>query len=241
MVIRKISKKNSKVNSNEANKENIINNKESSQKITLKDITKQREAKEKLEKEKQLKKEAEEKKEKDRQEKLVMEYMDSMHKQVEEKQSWIFWVFPDRSGFKKIKIKLPEDFEKMTTQEPEKYKNRWVANIIMSDLHNITRPTSNRVLYGHMILVTINLSLIDEDGKLARKKPNRFGCIISWEVEDFKVSKISFKLIERIMYAMLETRKSCYFMTGYPFRALIKGFEKKGYDFSDVLNPLAGL
>ncbi len=170
-----------------------------------------------------------------------MNYMDSLHDQLEEKDLWSFWVFPDRSGFIKIKISTEEKFEKIISKEVNKYKNRWVVNIRLADLHNETDPTSHRVREGIMLMLKINAHLLDENAKISCVRSGRQSCNIAWTVDDFKVTKISFKLIERLMYTMLKTGRTCPFFTGYPLRDLIEEFEKDGYDFSDVLNPLAGL
>ncbi len=254
MVIRKISKKDSKMNEIVNGKANntikgITNgkialkdkNKTTAKKISIRDITKEREAREKLEKEKQLKKEAEEKKEKDRQEKIVADYLDSLHTQLEDKNLFVFWVFPDRSGFTKIKISTMDEFEKLATRDVNKYKNRWVVNILISDLHKMTHPWSNKVSHGVMLMLVMNAHRLDENAKVSSQWKDRLGCTISWNVDDFKITKLSFKLIERLMHAMLETRKRCSFLTGFPLKNLLNNFKKEGYDFSDVLYPLDGL
>ena len=43
------------------------------------------------------------------------------------------------------------------------------------------------------------------------------------------------------MEPIVAKKKTCVSLTGYPITNLIEDLEKKKYDFSDVLKPLAGL
>ncbi len=232
MVIKKVSKKN--------NKENV---KETKILSSYEQRELERQRKRELEKEQQLKKEAEEKKEKERKEKIIMEYMTNLKKQISEKRSWSFFTFPDRAGFKKIKVGTVKQMQEIIDKDdnPERYRNRRIVLIKMISLHDKTSPESFRVKFGIMFKVSMSVILINDKAKISDLNRDWWGCDIAWYTEDFETTKFTFKLLEKIMPFVVSERKTCTSLTGYPITALIKDLKKMGGDFSDVLNPLAGL
>ncbi len=240
MVLRKASKKNT-------NSIKINNSSKEKQTTNVKESFEERERarrQKRIDAENAKKqKELEEKKEKERKEKIVMEYMANLKKQINEKDSWSFFVFPDRAGFKKIKLGTVNQMQKLIDKDnnPEKYKNRRLVLIKMISLHDNTRPESFRVKFGIMFKVSMSVMLINDKAKISDLNKDWWGCDIAWYIEDFETTKFTFKLLERIMPFIASRRKTCTSLTGYPITALIKDLKKMGGDFSDVLNPLAGL
>lgn len=228
MVIRKVSKTDSKYNSKK--EEDSYEKRESA-----------REQKRELEKERKKQQELEAEEERLRQEEIVMDYLDNLKEQIDKKDSWSFWTFPDRSGFKKLKNMDSKKMQKLIHEDLDKYKNRRVVSFGIADIHRNTSPTSQRNQFGTMLAVKLRVWTINDDGSFSKRPRDNWGADFTWEVEDFKTTKFSFKLLERIMEPVAAKKITCVSLTGYPIAALIKDLKKLKYDLSDILNPLAGL
>jgi hypothetical protein len=204
-------------------------------------ITREREEKEEKEEKNKKQKEINKLNEIERQKRIVMPYLDNLEDQINNKKAWSFWTFPDRSGFKKLKDMSVQDMQNIINEDPEKYKNRRIAYISMMTYHKNDKPTSLKSKIGTLFAVGISIRCIDDKGILSKKSGDCWGCDFRWTLDDFKTTKFSFKLLERIMIPVAEKRKTCTSLTGTDITDIIKDLEKKKYDFSDVLKPLAGL
>lgn len=199
-----------------------------------------REEKREREGERKHREEIEAKKEKKRIEEIVLTYLDNLKQQIDKKDSWSFWTFPDRSGFKKLKYMDFKTMQNIIINDINNYKNRRVVSFKLITYHKDTEPTSLRVKYGTLFAVGLRVMNITEDG-ISKKPKDCWGCDFTWDVDDFKTTKFSFKLLERIMGPIAAKEKTCTSLTGYPITRLIHDLKKLKYDLSDVLNPLAGL
>jgi len=185
--------------------------------------------------------------EKERAHSIIFPYLDSLDAQLDAKELEGFWVFPDRSGFKKLKIAHRTEMQKIIYKDVEKYKNRKVVDFIIKTYHREGSKMKHSFLnIGTYLGVHMTVYAIDEDGKMGTGI-NAWGCKYKWEVEDFKITKLSFKLLEKIMEPVVRKQKQCTSIVGTPLRNLLKDLKKlkdsngKYYNFDDVLNPLAGL
>ena len=186
-----------------------------------------------------LEKEKAEKKEKDRIRTIIDKYLDSLDTQLDEKESRKFWVFPDRSGFKKYKNKSIKDMQRMINKEPDKYKNRNVALFKIMPTHNIIKDT---VFESTEIMLRFGITIfpIDNNG-IINGKDNAYSCDGNWRYDDFQVTKFSFKLLERILELITKYKKSFTSLLGSPISYIIKELKQKGGNFDDILSPLAGV
>lgn len=194
----------------------------------------QRAAAEKKEKDKQLEAVQEEQ----RLEKIVMPYLEKLDKQLDEKDSRVFWTFPDRSGFKKIKKTSFKQMQNILHQDVQKYAGRKICLIEVSFHYN--KPITS--LYrkdGILLYVMISTFHMDDTATMNGKNdPN--GCAFNWRIHDFCTTKLTFKLLETIMYPVADYKYQSGGFSGLPIQLTIKLLKQKKIDISDVLVPLAG-
>lgn len=177
-------------------------------------------------------------KEKKRMESIIEPYLENLKEKLTEKKSRGFYVFPDRSGFKKIK-ESNAYIEKLLQSDPKKYGGRNIAYFSIgiqeppkkSDLLSFKRQ-------GIHILVDVIIKPIDKNGKFTKKE---WGNRINWRNEDFKTTKLTFKLLESIMHPLVKLNYYSVNIMGESITTFIEDLEKLGYKFDDVLAPLAGL
>lgn len=175
--------------------------------------------------------------EKKRMESIVYPYLDNLKDQMDEKNVLWFWAFPDRSGFKKYKNLSYDEMQTYIKKNPEKYANRKIANFSLIMYHR-SKDTSYKeagILFG----VGIVMYPIKLNGDLDKKKA--WGCDFMWTLKDFKLTKFSLKLLERVMIALADKKMTCTSLTGFPISYIIQEFKKLKYNFDDCLSPLAGL
>ena len=231
MVIKRESKKDSKI------KEYPL--KEKTTKITKEETVfarvgrEMREQKQKeLEEKKQ--KEIDDAKEKNRVDKVITNYLTKLDEQLKEKSDY-FWVFPKKSGFKKL-VMSDNEMKKFVKQDVEKYANKTVAYFSIHLYHD-DEPDSTFRKYDIWMLVSIQIYKMNSKCKM----DNISGCHFIWHPDDFRTTKFSYKLLETIMRPINDGKKSCVSLTGIPVTVVIKDLQKKGIDFDDVLKPLAKL
>jgi hypothetical protein len=92
---------------------------------------------------------------------------------------------------------------------------------------------------GVRLAVGITVFPIDKTGTFVINKS--YSCDLSWDDMDFKVTKFSFKLLEKFIEPIVKYRMSYPSIIGTPIRYIIKEIESKKVDLSDVLKPLAGV
>jgi hypothetical protein len=183
-----------------------------------------------------------EKKEKEMSDKVIIDYLDKLEAHLEEKKSVHWWTQVDKSGFKRF-VSKDEKIIKMVNKEPEKYIDKQFAEYIVF-FHQNEKPDSIHRSSGVWMHVTIRIYNIKKD----TKKENKLTIAISndysmtWKSEDFKITKFSFKLMEKFLRPLAEKKFSRNTIFGTPINSTIKTVEKyANVDFSDCLNPLAGV
>lgn len=194
------------------------------------------------EKEKKLQKEkdklAQQEKEQQRLEKIIIPYVEKLDMQLNEKQLYSFWIFADLSGFNKILVTYDE-MEKLLKEDVKKYANRTVCYFSICPHHDITKQS---IYYGTDIWLTSSIITIQLDDKcnIIGKNVKRSRCDIAWETPDFKISKLTFKLLETIMHIMAEHHYNYTSLLGNSLDYMIRDLQKKGHDLSAALTPLGG-
>lgn len=191
--------------------------------------------KEDLRKEKQL--EVDKVKEEKRKEKIIVKYLTKLEERLTEADTYHFWVFPDRAGFKKIYSSV-NNMEKMLLKNPEKFKNRSIAYFAIQLYHNCNK---NSPFKKSGIWMSVSLSIFQMDDKANLHGETGNGCHWAWKTDDFKLTKFSFKLLETIMYPINDRVTSCESLMGLSITYVVDLLEKKGADFTDVLQPLANI
>ena len=197
----------------------------------------EKEAKEKFDK---LEKENSDKLEKERMLVIINKYLDSLDTQLTEKDSWEFWIFPDRSGFKKYKNKSLKYMQKMVNKDVEQYKNRNIALINIKTLHGYENKDTFHSRAGIMLSVNISIFPIDKNGILNGKN-NSWGLDFTWHINDFSISKFSFKLLERILESVQTHKLFGTHLVGISLSHVINKLKKLKVNLDDVLKPLAGI
>lgn len=183
-------------------------------------------------------KEIADKKEKIRIRNIITPYLDNLDTQLDEKDAWNFWTFPDRSGFKKYKNKSLADMKKMVSKDVEKYKNR---NIVLFKICSYQHDKKGSMFEstGVRLAVGITVFPIDKTGTFVINKS--YSCDLSWEDVDFKITKFSFKFLEKIMDVIVKHRLSYPSIIGTPIRYMLIDLKKLKVNLSDVLKPLTGV
>ncbi|MGL5934899.1 MAG: hypothetical protein ACRCZI_04675 [Cetobacterium sp.] len=172
---------------------------------------------------------------------IVKEYLISLQKQLKEKNLLSFFTFPEDSKIKKIN---DIDFTKMKKilKRNKKYHGKvlCVFTMVFHDKNSYKVFTDSNIYIGF----SISFYPIHEDGTIKKTisgQKNSWGCDMHISLEDLKVTKFSFKLIDYMIKIMYDEEISCPALTGHPLRYIIQKLQKKGYNFDGLLNPLAGL
>ena len=186
-----------------------------------------------------LEKEKAGKKEKDRIRIIIDKYLDSLDTQLDEKELYSFWTFPDRTGFKKYKNKSLKDIQRIVNKDIDQYKNRNIAKIHVKPFHH-EKSDSMHGKVGVLLSVGISIFPIDNNGVL-NGKDNAWGCDFTWHDYDFKISKFSFKLLERILESVQKHDLTGSYFIGTPFTNIVYHLKKLKVNLEDVLSPLAGV
>jgi hypothetical protein len=177
-------------------------------------------------------------KEEKRLELIVLPHLDKLFMQLTEKNTLDFWVFPDRSGFKKIVDMDFDDMQTFVKSDVEKYADRKICLFKLSFTHRDAKTSIWRKS-GILLIVSIVVFHMDNKAMLNGKNTAK-GCTFNWHFEDFKLTKLTYKLLETIMHPIADGIFECSSLGGFPLTYVIKNLEKKGIDFTDVLIPLAG-
>lgn len=171
-------------------------------------------------------------------EKLVIPYMEKLVAQLQEKNLFNFWVFPDRSGFSKINNVGYDEMQKLLKEDVDKYANRTICRVSMIDREESVTST----YYQNDIWLGLSIVIIHLDAKCnfkgAKVKRNR--CDVMWKTPDFKITKLTFKLIETLMHIMAQNNYNYASLYGYPISYVLEDLQKKGHDLSAALIPLGG-
>jgi hypothetical protein len=168
---------------------------------------------------------------------VIKQHLDKLDEKLGDEVT--FWTFPDLKGFKRIQMNTLEQMQAYINKDVEKYKNRKVCEISTCFRHR----TKDFVKRENRIWLTVSVLVlgIDDKGSLHGKKNFNNMCAVRWEEEDFRVSKLSFKLLKEIMHLVADDKHQCIDLYGIPLHKVVTDLKKKNIDISDVLSPLAGI
>lgn len=170
---------------------------------------------------------------------IIQEYLDQLEERLKEKGHHGFWTFPDRTGFKKI-VATTNKIEKMLNKDPDKYIDRQIAEYVILFHQNKKSDTMHQSSGMYLSMAIRIYDIKEKDGKLVLDLDRE--CDIAWTIDDFKISKFSFKLIEKFMKPLAEKKTSCVSILGKPLKFVIERYKKDAkVDFSDVLQPLKNI
>lgn len=167
-------------------------------------------------------------------EKIIFEYLEKLLKQLEEKNWSSFCVFPDE-GFKN-KMHGMDDIKKIIKKNPTKHK--YLACIKIYPTHN--QPTSIQRKNGIWLQSSISVTPINEKGELVNK--DAFGVSMHWKENDFKITKLSMKFLEKLMEKIIKKEVNIGDVYGFPLRDIIEDLKRlKKIDLSKYFTPLDNL
>jgi hypothetical protein len=176
--------------------------------------------------------------EKKKNETIIRIYLDKLDKQLSDKKLHVFHTFPDKPGFKKYTG--GEVFvEKFVAKDPAKYANQKIVvfNIMF---HQNQKEDSFKRSAGSWLSVGMNVFCPNEKGKLRHREYLVHSANYVWRIQDFKVTRFTFKLLEAIMHPVVN-KKADYSSLGVFLSFVISNLEKKGFKMKEFLNPLAGI
>lgn len=203
-----------------------------------------RERKEREAKEKEEKKKAEEeaKKEEERKHKLIRKYMEKLDIKLKESGAYEFWVWCDRSDFKKMKMAGRDGVEEMLKKDINKYIGRKIANIVIQTRHKEYGIKTFLIDPEAWIRSHIIVFKIDKTAKVTQKTQHK-SFNWEWHTDDFKISKPTFKLLEWLMYVVADNNFSAGGIQGTTLEHLLDYLKnKKNIKIpKDVFQPLAGI
>jgi hypothetical protein len=164
----------------------------------------------------------------------IINHLNDISKKLKEHKLFSFWYFPDQKGFKNKLNKMGyEDVEKMVKKDISNYKNRLITQIRICTMHGDT--TGFAAQYGVLLTASANTYKIEENGKLTDIE---YAIKIRWNEDDFKVSKLTFKLLERMMRISAAKKYKCVETFGCKLTEIVSDLKKKKLPIKDVLEPL---
>lgn len=206
---------------------------------SLAKIKREREEREKIERKMDEEKTLADKLERERKHKIIREHLSKLESQLSEKRLDDFWVFADRSGFKRFHGTTAE-IKKMTKSNPKKYANRMVAHYVIRMFHKSPDTDLFRKLDKWMNL-GITLYTTDDTGDMLGKYDPR-ECKVSWSDSDFELGKLSVKLMESLLKPLADKSVSCASISGLTLGYIVDHYKKNAkVDLSDILQPLKKL
>jgi hypothetical protein len=198
-------------------------------------IKREREEKEAQEEKARKQAEKDAKAEKKRKEAIIFPYLDKLMKKLKDTIGNGYWFFIEKDRIKRIKESTVE-MKEILMNNSKKYAGKYIGKFTVYTYHKDPSDADYRS-WGVYMGSQIGIFKVDKDGSIM--STGSWGCHFRWETDDFKLTKFSLKLIERLALALFETRMSCASITGMSISWVLQQLEKKGYDFSDVLSPLA--
>jgi hypothetical protein len=171
---------------------------------------------------------------KEQKEKIIVDYITKLEQTLKDSDLQSFWVFADRSGFKKIKGINQGKMQKILKTNVKKYANRELCQIKII-------PSYKPDKYGTYLLVSILVLYLDGDANMQGREVKTNSCEFLWSMDDFKITKFSFKLIERMMHIVANYEHSCTSFMGFHIEKVINDMKKRKIDISECLTPLSGI
>ena len=179
------------------------------------------------------------KKEEARKHKIIFKYLTKLDARLKESDMTHFWVWPDKPGFKKI-IMSYKEMQKHIYSDVDKYKGRNIAHFAIQLRHHKHGQTP---LFGQKDMwmgISLIVRKIDNTGKLDGKH-TAWGCDWNWLTDDFKITKFSFKFLERMMRYVNTQSVRCESIGGMPLSIVMEILDEAGAKIKDVLEPLANV
>jgi hypothetical protein len=176
--------------------------------------------------------------EKKKNEDIIRIYLDKLQKQLRDKKLTVFHTFPDKPGFKKY-TGGEATVEKLIAKNPTKYANKKIV-IFNIMFHQNEKEDSFKRSAGSWLSVGMNVFCPNEKGKLRHREYIVHSANYVWRIQDFKVTRFTFKLIEAIMYPVVN-KKADYSSLGVFLSFVISDLERRGFKMKEFLNPLAGI
>lgn len=178
------------------------------------------------------------KKEEERKHKIIYKYMEKLDQKFKERFTNGFWLWVDKPT-KVISGKGIQYFRKLISNNPEKYKNKHLAEIVVISNHKDHGKEKHLFMNKDTwISCRISIFKINNKGEFP-KKPD--GCNWTWRTDDFKISKFSFKLINFLLDVINKDIYTCGTLSGEPLSFMVKNMKKRGVDFGDLLQPLSNV
>lgn len=172
---------------------------------------------------------------------VVNDYIINLQKQLKEKNSFTFWAFPDIKEFKRITGKSMREIQSLLKKNPDKYINRNIAKISICPCPYVMKPFSN-TKYGIYLYVDVTIFKISKEATIANERGISRSSNISWEEDDFKITKLTFKFLQKIMELVNEKKITGYAaLSGVKLSKVMDSLANKKINISDVLTPLAGV
>lgn len=170
----------------------------------------------------------------DHNEKIIRRHLDSLDKQLREKDLYSFCVFPEQ-GFRNRMTEGIKEIKKYLKKNPGKHN--YLACIRIATHHKDRDSIQGRA--GVWLYADIGITPINKEGELQSSKG--FGITMHWKEEDLKITKLSLKMLEDLMQIALKKKLTIAAVFGVPFNRLIKKLKYREIDISEHLRPLAGL
>ena len=176
--------------------------------------------------------------EKKRQAVIIRPYLDNLRAQIQEKDIQDFWTFTDRKGFKKFRATYGE-VKQLLKSDKKRFQNRRIAYLTIAfhqDEKETTMHRKNDIWLG----VSFCIWQVDEDCNMTNPTFPSTGGHVCWKSDDFKTTKFSLKLIEKIMNIVNDNKAAYTSLLGLPITWIVDDLKtKKKIDISKYLNPLA--
>ena len=178
-----------------------------------------------------------EKKEYERKNKHILDYLEKLMIQLNNKKYTRFYMFTDTKSTKKMTEDLDTLIKKFK-KSPEKYGNRTIAEFKMV---SVNKSRKDSVLRDHGIYISAGIRIfpIDTNGNIHQERT--WQCDFIWLMDDFMLTKFSLKLIEQMAFIITKSRLSKPGLIGIPISVLLQDLKNRGYEFKEYLKPLAGL
>lgn len=202
-------------------------------------IVRKRKEKELAEQQAKIQEELNAKKEEERKHKIIYNYMEKLAPKFKElfgKDSNGYRVWVDAPS-KKI-TKPPKYFRDLLDKSPEKYKDKKYAEIYLKP-HHKDHGKQTGLFRDPDTWIDCNIKVfkVGKNGKWTAT----YGCKWTWRTDDFKVSKFSFKLINKLIEVVSNNIYTCGQLSGEPLSFMIKNMKKRGVKFGELLQPLTGV
>ncbi len=159
-----------------------------------------------------------------------------------------FWVIASRSDFKPIKLSETvkgkevvktivniNDIKKELLEGKEQYfkgkkiafVHLWVLPYITTDINKLKNSKLSKIKNDILCGVTIDIYVVDENGKLNNDRDHRWRCKINFTVDDMINHKLKFTDAEKLMRQVADEIVTTGDFIGINFKDYVKAYKKK--------------